>query len=117
MSINKRNIDTNELAKPSQGNTLPAGTGTHEVNRRRAQEAAEDRQMRGVAGRKAGPLPPVATPEDLCVRDPDEKMTADQAEHLRVLCEQAGEEFDPSLTRDAAARQIRRLQHRAGYKP
>ena len=117
MSINKRNIDTNELAKPSQGNALPSGTGTHEVNRRRTGEAAEDRQRRGVEGRKAGPLPPVGASEDLCVRDPDEKMTEDQAEHLRILSEEAGEQFDPSLTRDAAERQVRRLQHRAGYKP
>jgi hypothetical protein len=117
MSINKRNIDTNELAKPSQGNALPTGTGTHEVNRHRAEEAAEDRQMRGVEGRKAGPLPPVGASEDLCVRDPDEKMTEDQAEHLRILSEEAGEQFNPSLTRDAAERQIRRLQRRAGYKP
>jgi hypothetical protein len=51
------------------------------------------------------------------VRDPDQTMTADQAEHLRILCGEAGEEFDPSLARDAAERQIHRLQHRAGCKP
>ena len=117
MSINKRNVDTGGLAKESQGNAMPSGTGTHDVHRRHAEKAAEDRQMRGVEGRKAGPLPPVSTPDDLCVRDPDEAMTEDQAEHLRILCEEAGEEFDRSLTRDAAERQIRRLQHRAGYKP
>jgi hypothetical protein len=120
MSINKRNIDTDELAKPSQGNAMPTGTGAHDVNARRSEESAEDRrdrQMRSVRGRKAGPLPPVGTPEDLCVRDTDEPMTADQAAHLRILCEEAGEELDPTLSRDAADRQIRRLQHRAGYKP
>lgn len=120
MSINKRNIDADEVAKPSQGNALPSGTGAHDVNRRRAEEAAEDRhdrQMRGVAGRKAGPLPPVAAPDDLCVRDADATMSDDQAEHLRILCAEAGEDFDPSLTREAAERQIARLQHRAGYKP
>jgi hypothetical protein len=120
MSINKRNISTDQLGKPSQGTALPAGTGTHDVNRRRAAEAARDRhdrQMRGVDGRRAGPLPPAGTPEDLCVRDADAPMTADQAEHLRILCEEAGEDFDPTLNRDAADRQIRRLQHRAGYKP
>jgi hypothetical protein len=120
MSINKRNIDTDELAKPSQGNAMPAGTGTHDVNRRRSEEAAEDRhdrQMRGVEGRKAGPQPPVAAPEDLCVRDADAPMSADQAEHLRILCEEAGEPFDPTLSREAAERQIDRLQHRAGFKP
>jgi len=30
---------------------------------------------------------------------------------------EAGEPFDPSLTRDAAERQIDRLQRRAGFKP
>ena len=28
MSINKRNIDTDEIAKESQGNAMPSGTGT-----------------------------------------------------------------------------------------
>jgi hypothetical protein len=117
MSINKRNIDTGNVSNESQGTALPTGTGTHEVNRRHAEKAAEDRQLRGVAGRKSGPLPPLATPEDLCVRDPDEAMTADQAEHLRILCQEAGERFDPGLSREAAERRIRRLQHRAGFKP
>ena len=122
MSINKRNLDTDEIAqgsitKESQGNAMPSGTGTHAVHRREAERAAEDRQRLGVEGRNAGPRPEPAAPDDLCVRDPDEKMTADQAEHLRILCQEAGEDFDPSLTRDAAERQIHRLQHRAGYKP
>ena len=117
MSINKRNIDTDEIAKPSQGNAMPSGTGTHDVRRVAAERAAEDPRRRGVEGRKAGPLPPVGAPENLCVRDADQAMTADQAEHLRILCEEAGEEFDPALSRDAAERQILRLQHRAGYKP
>ena len=119
MSINKRNLDTDEMrsAKESQGNAMPSGTGTHAVHRREAERATEDRQRLGVEGRNAGPRPEPAAPDDLCVRDPDEKMTADQAEHLRILCQEAGEDFDPSLTRDAAERQIHRLQHRAGYKP
>ena len=117
MSINKRNLDTDEIAKQSQGNAMPSGTGTHAVHRREAERAAEDRQRLGVEGRNAGPLPTPSAPDDLCVRDTDEKMSADQAEHLRILCQEAGENFDPSLTRDAAERQIHRLQHRAGYKP
>jgi len=117
MSINKRNIDSDELAKPSQGNALSTGTGTHEVNRRKAEKTADDPQRRGVEGRKAGPHPPIGTPGDLCVRDTDEPMTANQAEHLHILTEEAGEAFDPTLSRDAAESQIRRLQHRAGYKP
>ena len=122
MSINKRNLDTDEIAqgiiaRESQGNAMPSGTGTHAVHRREAERAAEDRQRLGVEGRNAGPLPEPAAPDDLCVRDPDEPMSADQAEHLRILCQEAGEAFDPSWTRDAAERQINRLQHRAGYKP
>jgi hypothetical protein len=122
MSINKRNIDTDEIAqesssKESQGNATPTGTGTHAVHRRDAERAAEDRQRLGVEGRNAGPRPEPAAPDDLCVRDPDELMSEDQAEHLRILCQEAGEDFDPPWTRDAAERQINRLQHRAGYKP
>ena len=117
MSINKRNIDTDAIAKESQGNAMPTGTGTHARHRREAERAAEDRQRLGVEGRNAGPRPEPAAPDDLCVRDTDETMSADQAEHLRLLCREAGEAFDPLLTRDAAERQIQRLQRRAGYKP
>jgi hypothetical protein len=117
MSINKRNIDTEEIAKESQGNAMPSGTGTHAVHRHDADRAAEDRRHLGVEGRNAGPRPTPAASDDLCVRDLDEPVSADQAEHLRILCQEAGEAFDPSLTRDAAERQIHRLQHRAGYKP
>lgn len=119
MSSNKRNVDSDELPrpKPSQGTALPSGTGTHDQRRVAAGKAAADPQRRGVEGRKAGPLPPVGLPDDVCVRDPDQLMTEDQAEHLRILCAEAGETFDPALPRDAAERQIRRLQHRAGFKP
>ena len=54
MSINKRNLDTDEIAKESQGNAMPSGTGTHAVHRREAERAAEDRQRLGVEGRNAG---------------------------------------------------------------
>ena len=117
MSINKRNIDSGELSPESPGPIRPSGTGTHARHRREAERAAEDTQRRGVGGRKAGPQPPTGAPDDLCVRDMDEPMTPEQTEHLRILCEEAGEPFDPSLTRDAAERQIQRLQHRAGFKP
>ena len=117
MSINKRNIDSGDVSKSSPGPIRPSGTGNHATHRRENELAAEDAQRRGVAGRKAGPLPPAGIPDDLCVRDMDEPMTEDQAEHLRILCEEAGEEFDPTLHRDEAERQIRRLQHKAGYKP
>jgi hypothetical protein len=108
MSINRRNIDSGEVSRPSPGPIRPSGTGNHANHRRENELAAEDAQRRGIAGRKAGPT------GDLSVRDADEPMTMEQAEHLRILCEAAGEEFDPSLSHDAAERQIRRLQHKAG---
>jgi len=117
MSINKRNVDTGEISEESPGPIRPSGTGTHARHRREAERGSEDTQLRGVGGRKAGPQPPAGTPDDLCVRDPDESMTAEQTEHLRLLCEEAGEPFDPSLSRDAAERQIQRLRRRAGFKP
>jgi hypothetical protein len=117
MSINKRNIDTGEVSKPSPGPIRPRGTGNHATHRRENELAAEDAQRRGVAAREAGPLPPVAAPDDLCVRDMDEPMTMEQAEHLRILCEEAGEDFDSSLSREIAERQIRGLQHKTGQKP
>jgi hypothetical protein len=96
MSSDKRNIDTGEAARP--GPVRPSGTGSH---RRENELAEEDRQRRAAAG-------------ELCEGDPDEPMTADQAEQLRILCEEADEDFDPVLSREAAERQIRRLQHKTG---
>jgi len=117
MSINKRNIDTDELSKDSPGPIRPSGTGTHEVHRRQAERAAEDPQLRGVEGRKAGTPGRAELALGKTEVESDEPMTADQAEHLRILCEEAGEPFDASLTRSGAQRQIERLQHRAGFKP
>ena len=101
MSINKRNIDTGEVSKPSPGPIRPSGAGNHATHRRENELAEEDRQRRAAAG-------------ELCEGDPDEPMTADQAEQLRLLCEEADEDFDPALSREAAEGQIRRLQHKTG---
>jgi hypothetical protein len=54
LSQNKRNVDTDELAKPSQGNQSPTGTATHEAHRVEAEDAAEDNKAKGTAGRKEG---------------------------------------------------------------
>lgn len=54
MSQNKRNVDTDELAKPSQGNASPTGTGTHDRHRVEAEDAAADNTAEGTAGRKEG---------------------------------------------------------------
>ena len=53
-------------------------------------------------------------------KDPDdwvtgeEAMTGAQASYLETLSREAGEEFDPSLTKAEASRRIEELQERTG---
>lgn len=53
-------------------------------------------------------------------KDPDdwvtgeEPMTAPQASYLETLCREAGEEFDPSLSKAQASELIDRLQAQTG---
>jgi hypothetical protein len=53
-------------------------------------------------------------------KDPDdwttggESMTGAQASYLKTLCEEAGEPFDPSLTKAEASKRIDALQERTG---
>lgn len=118
MGINKRNIDSDELSKDSPGPVRPSGTGTHAAQRREAERTAEDPQRRGLEGRKAGtPGAELISGEREGEGDPDGPMTDEQAEHLQLLCEEAGEPFDRWLTQGAAERRIRALQRRAGFKP
>ena len=44
----------------------------------------------------------------------EEPMTAAQASYLRTLCQEAGEDFDESLTKAAASKRIDELQERTG---
>jgi hypothetical protein len=44
----------------------------------------------------------------------DEKMTGAQASYLETLSQEAGEEFDPSLTKADASKRIDELQDRTG---
>jgi len=44
----------------------------------------------------------------------DEEMTGAQASYLKTLCEQAGEEFDPALTKGAASKRIDELKAKTG---
>jgi DUF3072 family protein len=44
----------------------------------------------------------------------DEPMTGPQASYLQTLCQEAGEEFDPQLTKAAASEAIERLQGKTG---
>jgi Protein of unknown function (DUF3072) len=44
----------------------------------------------------------------------DEPMTGAQASYLKTLCEEAGEEFDATLTKAAASKRIDELQTKTG---
>ena len=44
----------------------------------------------------------------------DETMTGAQASYLKTLCEEAGEAFDPNLTKAEASKRIDELQARTG---
>ena len=114
MGINKRNIDTDELSKDSPGPVRPSGAGTHVTHRREAEDP-----RRGLESRKAGTpgRAELRSGERDADSDTDAPMSEEQAEHLQILCEEAGEPFDPWLTRPAAERRIRALQRRAGFKP
>lgn len=54
------------------------------------------------------------------IKDPDnwttggEKMTGAQASYLKTLSEEAGEEFDPDLSKADASRRIDELQEKTG---
>lgn len=44
----------------------------------------------------------------------DERMTAAQASYLKTLSEEAGEPFDPNLTKAEASKRIDALQEKTG---
>lgn len=44
----------------------------------------------------------------------DEPMTGAQASYLKTLCEEAGEPFDPKLSKAEASKRIEALQARTG---
>ena len=54
----------------------------------------------------------IKDPED-CVTG-DEEMTGAQRSYLQTLCEEAGEDFDPNLTKAEASRRIEELQQQTG---
>ena len=61
-----------------------------------------------------------AEPGSNTIKDPDdwttgdEKMTGAQASYLKTLSEEAGEEFDPGLSKADASRRIDELQAKTG---
>jgi len=64
---------------------------------------------------KRDPIPgsnTVKPPEDWVTAE--EKMTGAQASYLKTLCEEAGEEFDPNLTKAEASRRIDQLKANTG---
>jgi hypothetical protein len=66
--------------------------------------------------------PKASTPDEStsAVKDPDdwttgdEKMTGPQASYLKTLCQEAGEEFDPNLSKADASKRIDELQEKTG---
>ena len=44
----------------------------------------------------------------------DEPMTGPQASYLQTLCQEAGEDFDPELTKAQASEKIEQLQSVTG---
>ena len=63
---------------------------------------------------------PKAEPQGNAAKDPEdwvtghEAMTGAQASYLKTLSEEAGEEFDPGLTKAEASKKIDQLQHETG---
>ena len=59
-------------------------------------------------------------PQQNAAKDPDdwvtgdESMTGPQASYLETLAREAGEEFDPELTKAEASKKIDALQHETG---
>ncbi|HEX8574148.1 MAG TPA: DUF3072 domain-containing protein [Allosphingosinicella sp.] len=55
---------------------------------------------------------PEKDPEDWVTGD--ESMTGPQASYLKTLSQEAGEEFDPGLSKAEASKRIDELQHETG---
>lgn len=58
------------------------------------------------------PLSPEKDPADWATGD--EAMTGPQASYLKTLCQEAGEDFDPELSKAQASQRIEELQQRTG---
>lgn len=65
-------------------------------------------------------MPSTKTPDSTAEKNPDqwvtgdESMTGPQASYLRTLAQEAGEEFDPDLSKAEASKKIDALQHETG---
>ncbi|HEX8256123.1 MAG TPA: DUF3072 domain-containing protein [Allosphingosinicella sp.] len=58
------------------------------------------------------PDPAAKDPDDWVTGD--EAMTAPQASYLKTLAQEAGEEFEPGLSKAEASKKIDELQHETG---
>ena len=82
-------------------------------------QAPETRDDPKADAPNAADAAPDAVPSNT-VKDPDdwttgdETMTGAQASYLKTLCEEAGEEFDPSLSKAQASKQIDAMQAKTG---
>jgi hypothetical protein len=65
-------------------------------------------------------MPDQQNPQPTPEKDPeewvtgDESMTGPQASYLKTLSQEAGEEFDPGLSKAEASKRIDELQHETG---
>jgi hypothetical protein len=66
-----------------------------------------------VTNPKANPSGNAAKPPEQWTTG-DEPMTGAQASYLETLCEEAGEAFDPGLTKAQASERIEALQEKTG---
>ena len=64
----------------------------------------------GIANKEISNM--IKDPEDWVTGD--EEMTGAQRSYLQTLCEEAGEDFDPNLTKAEASKRIEELQHQTG---
>ena len=68
----------------------------------------------------SNPKTPSETVPSNTVKDPEdwttgnETMTGAQASYLKTLCEEAGEAFDPTLSKAEASKRIDALQSKTG---
>lgn len=77
-----------------------------------ARDAAPDPKTDPKAPDADVPTNTVKNPEDWTTGD--ETMTGAQASYLKTLCEEAGEEFDASLTKAEASKRVDALQASTG---
>ncbi len=61
---------------------------------------------------QAPDLNPAKDPDDWVTGE--EQMTGPQSSYLKTLSQEAGEEFDPDLTKAEASKKIEELQHETG---